>query len=104
MIHRDLPKRGLADIRTLTGRSDKHVPAYKAYLRVSFLELERARHSQEIGTTRVRLERMLDRCREIEVEKAAILAAVGQPHVAAIATPGAVRTLRLGRRRFGLSY
>jgi hypothetical protein len=88
----------------LTGRADKRVPVYKAYLRVSFLELERARHGQEIVTTRARLERMVDRCRQIETEKAAILAAAGQPGAAAVATPAAVRTLRNGRRRFGVSY
>ena len=79
MIARMVPSRGLASLHTLTGRSDKRVPAYKAYLRVSFLELERVRHGQEIRTTRARLERMLDRCQQIESEKAAILAAAGQP-------------------------
>jgi len=80
------------------------VPAYKAYLRVSFLELERVRHGQEIRTARARLERMLDRCRQIELEKTAILAAVGQPNTTSIATPAAVPTLRTGRCRFAVSY
>jgi hypothetical protein len=99
-----MPARSLSSIRTLGGRRDKSVPSHKAYLRVSFLELERTRHGQEISATRVRLERMLERCREIDVEKAGILAAMGRPGAATIATPGAVRTLRNGRRQFAVSY
>jgi hypothetical protein len=99
-----IPARGLAALRTLAGKSETRVPAYKAYLRVSFLELERSRHGQEIGTAQARVERMLARCREIEAEKATILAAAGEPGASTIATPVAVRTLRQGRRRFGVSY
>ncbi|MGD1035852.1 MAG: hypothetical protein ABR878_01385 [Roseiarcus sp.] len=99
-----IPARGLAGLRTLAVRSDKRAAAYKAYLRVSFLELERARHGQEIDTTRARLKRMLDRCREIETEKEAILAAAIQPSAAAITTPAVVQTPRDGRRLFGVSY
>ena len=98
------PTRGLTSLRTLAGRSSKQVPAYKAYLQVSFLELERARHKQEIGTVRQRLDRMVDRCLQIDTEKAAILASAGQTGSTVIATPGAVRTLSNGRRRFGVSY
>jgi hypothetical protein len=47
---------------------------------------------------------MLDRCQQIESEKAAILAAAGQPSTPTIATPVAVRTLRNGRCRFAVSY
>jgi hypothetical protein len=104
MTSRVMPLRGLASLRTLTGGSGKRMPVYKAYLRVSFLELERARHCHEIGAARARLDRMLTRCREIESEKAAILATAGQPGAATIATPAAVRSLQNGRRRFGVSY
>ncbi len=71
---RKLPSRGLAELRTLAGLADQRVPAYKAFLRVSFLELERARHDQEIGVVRRRLEFMTNRCREIDAEKSEILA------------------------------
>ncbi len=47
MVAHGRPLRGLADLRTLTGRSDTQVPAHKAYLRISFLELERARRNLE---------------------------------------------------------
>ncbi len=73
MPPRVMPARGLADLRTLTGRADRRSLSYKEYLRISFLELERARHAQEIEQTRRRLEFMLERCREIDAEKAALL-------------------------------
>jgi len=71
---RVVPLRGLADVRTLTGLADRHSPAYKAYLRVSFLELERARHDQEIATAQRRLAFLIARCHEIDAEKSEILA------------------------------
>jgi hypothetical protein len=82
--------RGLAKLRTLTGRSAERLPSYKAYkafLRVTLLELERARHSQEIETAKRRLDVMLARCREIEAEKAATLADAGVTPPA-VGTPG----------------
>jgi hypothetical protein len=68
------PSRGLADLRTLSGRSDMQIPAHKAYLRISFLELERARRIQEMRTARDRIETMDARFREIDSEIADILA------------------------------
>lgn len=89
---RILPSRGLGDLRTLAGRADRQIPTYKAFLRVSFLELERARHDQEIVTTRRRLDFMLARCREIDAEKSEILAsaevAAPPPEAAAAGSPG----------------
>jgi len=102
MTRRVIPSRGLSGLRTLTGRNAGPVPRYKAYLQISFLELERARHSQEIRTAQARVERMLDRCREIETEKAAILAAAGEQ--ASPPTPAHVPSMRTRRPRFGVSY
>jgi len=65
--------RGLKDLRTLTGRSDAQIPAHKAYLRISFLELERARRMQEIRTARSRFDIIEGRFREIDAEIAGIL-------------------------------
>ena len=65
--------RGLNDLRTLTGRSDTQIPAHKAYLRISFLELERARRMQEIRTARARFDTIEGRFREIDAEICSIL-------------------------------
>ena len=71
--------RGFANLRTLAGLADRQPQSYKAYLRVSFLELERARHAREIVTAQRRLAFLAARCRAIDVEKAEILAASGAP-------------------------
>ena len=70
-------RRGLANLRTLAGLADRQPQSYKAYLRVSFLELERTRHGQEIVTAQRRLAFLVTRCREIDAEKSAILAGSG---------------------------
>jgi hypothetical protein len=70
------PLRGLADLRTLTGRSDTQIPAHKAYLRISFLELERARRTQELRAAGSRLDIIQMRFREIDSEIADILASL----------------------------
>jgi hypothetical protein len=104
MINRGVPGHSLSNIRTIRGQSQRVIPAYKAYLQVSFMELERARHGQEIRTGQARLDRLRDRCNHLEREKIALLTAVGQQSAAVVATPGAVRTLRNGRRQFAISY
>ncbi len=68
------PMRGLGDLRTLAGRSDMQIPAHKAYLRISFLELEKARHAQEVRTAQHRLGVLGARFREIDAETNEILA------------------------------
>lgn len=102
MPPRVVPLRGLGDLRTLAGCSDSQIPLHKAYLRISFLELERARHGQEMRTAQQRLALMRHRCEQIDVEKAEILAAA-----APAAPPGARPTLRdrpPPRRGFHFSY
>ncbi len=99
--------RGVNDLRTLTGRSDTRIPAHKAYLRISFLELERARKMQEMRTARNRVDSIDARFREIDAEIADIEAnlrgtaprarAIEARHLA----PVGVRPVK---RTFQLSY
>ena len=103
MPPRVIPSHGLADLRTLTGRADRQVPLHKAYLRVSFLELERARHGQEIRTAQQRVQLMLDRCRQIEAETAEILAAAA-PQQPPPGKPQMLRGRPPQRRGFHFSY
>lgn len=83
------PSRGLAELRTLTGRSDTQIPAHKAYLRISFLELERARRTQELRTCRDRSDIIRDRFREIDAEIASIHASLDgtAPRAQAVQAP-----------------
>lgn len=83
------PSRGLTDLRTLTGRSDTQIPAHKAYLRISFLELERARRMLEMRTAGKRCDNIQTRFREIDSEIADILASLSgaAPRAQAVQAP-----------------
>jgi hypothetical protein len=101
------PSRGLADLRTLTGRSDTQIPAHKAYLRISFLELERARRTQEIRTARDRFDIINARFREIDGEIADILKSVNgtAPRAHALEAPHKSPVGRQpAKRHFQISY
>lgn len=106
MAVRVLPSRGLADLRTLAGLADRQTSSYKAFLRVSFLELERARHDQEIATTRRRLAFIVARCQEIDTEKSEILAAadMAPPPPESAETPSSGRLKQSAKRGFRLAY
>lgn len=99
--------RGVSDLRTLTGRSDTSIPAHKAYLRISFLELERARKLQEMRTARGRVDVIDVRFREIDSEIADILANLRgtAPRARPIQAPRPAPVgLRRTERKFRLSY
>lgn len=101
------PLRGLADLRTLTGRSDTQIPAHKAYLRISFLELERARRTQEMRTARDRLDIIRERFREIDAEIADTLANLNgtAPRAHALEAPHRSPVgRRPAKRHFQISY
>lgn len=101
------PLRGLADLRTLTGRSDAQIPAHKAYLRISFLELERARRTQEIRTARDRFDVVRARFREIDAEIADILANLNgaAPRARAVEAPYRAAVGRQpAKRNFQIAY
>lgn len=101
------PERGLNDLKTLTGRSDTRIPAHKAYLRISFLELERARRMQEMRTAKDRVDTMRARFREIDSEIADILAKLngaGPPARPVEAPRRAPVGLRPTKRKFSLTY
>ncbi len=101
------PSRGLGDLRTLTGRSDTQIPAHKAYLRISFLELEKARYAQEVRTARHRLEVIDARFRAIDAETTAILASLNgtDPRAHALEAPHRAPVGRRPvKRNFQLSY
>lgn len=101
------PSRGLSDIRTLTGRSDTRIPVHKAYLRISFLELERARRKKEMEAARDRIEAMSSRFRAIDSEISDILANVAGTDPPARPVVGRHREpvgRRPAKRNFRLTY
>jgi hypothetical protein len=99
-----LPPRGLGNLRTWGERGKPKVLPSKAYLRISFLELERARHDQEIAAAQQRLAAMTSRCRDIDTEKQAILAGLNDPAPAPASATATTSADPRGRGRFKLSY
>jgi hypothetical protein len=71
--------RGLQDIRTLSGRVDQTSLPYKAYMKVTCLEMEKARRRKERDSASCRVENIDARMEEIEDEKAALLQALAEP-------------------------
>ena len=70
--------RSLPDIRTLSGKVDKGSNPYMAYMKVSCLEMEKFRRGKEKESAQQRVRNIEARFREIEAEKAEILAALGE--------------------------
>ena len=71
-----IPKRntrGLQDIRTLSGKVDQVSHPYRAYMRISCLEMEKARRGEERASAMHRVNNIDARFREIEAEKAELL-------------------------------
>jgi hypothetical protein len=70
--------RGLSDIRTRTGMVDSVGVPYLAYMRISCIEMEKARREKEKISAAARIRNIEARVAEIEAEKASILAALGE--------------------------
>jgi len=71
-----IPKRnmrGLSHIRTLSGSVDQTIIPYKAYMKLSALEMEKSRRGVERESAKKRIEEIDVRLQEIEVEKASVL-------------------------------
>ena len=71
------PIRGMKSIRTLGGKTGSTAAPYKAYMRLFTLELEKSRRKQERDSAAQRVQNIDARFREIEAEKAELLAAAG---------------------------
>jgi hypothetical protein len=71
-----LLRKGIREIRTLSGRVDRVSLPYRAYLKISCLEMEKARRTREKESAREGIARIDHRLAEIEAEKAALLQAL----------------------------
>ena len=68
-----IPRRGIQDIRTLTGKVRKATIPHEAYLRISHIEMEKARKTQESEKARQLMADIAARLAEIEAEKENLL-------------------------------
>lgn len=70
--------RGLRDIRTRSGRVDRSDVPYMAYMKISCLEMEKARRDKERFSASTRISNIDARLAEIEAEKGALLVRLGE--------------------------
>ena len=78
-----IPRRGLNNIRTLSGRVDQVALPYRAYMKLSCLEMEKARRGGERESANKRVRDIDVRLREIAKEQQELLQAVANPGKAA---------------------
>jgi len=79
---RTMPIRGLTDIRTLSGSVDQAAIPYRAYMKLSCLEMEKLRRGKERESAVHRMRNIDARFQEIETEKAALFDSLGGRDVA----------------------
>jgi hypothetical protein len=79
--------KGLGDIRTQSGRVDYASTPYRAFLKISCLEMERARLDKERDNLTRRMETIMRRVQEIDTEKSSLLAGSAAPGRATVARP-----------------
>lgn len=73
--------RSLQDIRTLSGSVDQVTHPYMAYMRISCLEMEKARRGNERESAMHRVRNIDARFRDIEVEKDALMKMLGERNI-----------------------
>ncbi|MBM4302253.1 MAG: hypothetical protein FJ121_12145 [Deltaproteobacteria bacterium] len=73
-----IPRRGIQDIRTLTGKVRKLTIPHEAYLRISHIEMEKARKTQESEKARQLMADIAARLLEIEAEKTSLLQSLAE--------------------------
>jgi hypothetical protein len=66
-------RKSLRDIGTLSGRVDRVSLPYRAFLKISCLEMEKVRRHRERASASKTIDRIDARLKEIEGEKAALL-------------------------------
>ncbi len=83
------PRKGLREIRTLSGRVDQASLPYRGYMKITCLEMEKARRRSERRSATQRITDIDARLKEIEAEKAALLEALeGRNGGKPLAVPG----------------
>jgi hypothetical protein len=71
-----VPRKRLCDLRTLSGRADQASLPYRAYMKITCLEMEKARRGRERASASQRVADIDARLKEVEAEKAALLQSV----------------------------
>ena len=80
--------RGVQDIRTLSGRADEGAIPYKAYMKLSILEMEKFRRGKEKQSALERVHHIDQRFRDIEAERQEIMIALESKGIRRQRLPG----------------
>jgi hypothetical protein len=78
MIKTRLDLRGVRDIRTRSGRVERDSVPYMAFMKISCLEMEKARREKEKSSSESRIKNIDARLEEIESEKERLLIKLGE--------------------------
>jgi len=78
MVDKKKTIRGLQEIRTLSGRVDMVSEPYRAFMRITALEMEKERRGIEKRSAVQRVQNIDARFRDIEAEKDALLTILGE--------------------------
>jgi hypothetical protein len=84
--------RGVQDIKTLSGRADEGAIPYKAYMKLSILEMEKFRRGKEKQSALERVHHIDQRFRDIEAERQEIMTALGAEGIPRRCLSGAERS------------
>lgn len=76
--------RGIQEIRTLSGRTDTVAETYRIYMRLTCLEMEKARRAKERTSASHRVSSIDSRFKDIEAEKTELLKMLGDEDKARI--------------------
>jgi hypothetical protein len=97
-----IPSKGLNQIRTLSGRTDRLSVPYRSYMQISCLEMERARRNTERKAAGQRIALIDARIGEIDKAKQELLqAATADGQGAPARLPGGLEVKPVPRRSMG---
>ena len=82
------PAEALKNLRTLSGRVDPSALSYRAYMRITCLEMEKVRRNAERNSAAQRIREIDARLREIDQEKRELLEAIHAGPKASSRLPG----------------
>jgi len=80
--------RGVQDIKTHSGRADVGAIPYKAYMKLSILEMEKFRRGREKQNALEKVNRIDQRFRDIEAEREKIITALEATGIRRQSLPG----------------
>jgi len=80
--------RGVQDIRTRSGSADEGAIPYKAYMKLSILEMEKFRRGKEKQSALERVHHIDQRFRDIEAERQKIITALETKEIRRQRLPG----------------